>query len=446
MTLRRHAILLIVAAGVACTAGIIASQHAVPQSPVPAWSMERIRKTFARPAGLPHPSDNVASPARIELGERLFREPRLSANGRISCATCHNPALGFTDGVPISTAGATGERLRRHTPALWNLAWAPRLYWDGRATSLEDQAQYPMSHADEMASSPAGAAQQLAQDQGYREAFRIAYPESGGIDGDAVLKALAAYERTLVSPPTRFDQWLAGDADALKPEEQRGLALFLGKAQCANCHTGFAFTDYGFHDIGLPTNDLGRGAIVDVAAANHAFKTPGLRELAWTAPYMHDGSLPTLEDVVRHYEGGGVLRSTRSHDMPRPFRLTEEERSDLVAFLESLSSDQPPKPSAEPWVRVVDRPAEPEAVRGTIVSQRDKAFRPGRITVSRGAGITILNDDTRTHNVRIESPSLKFNSGAQEPGERTTLHIDRAGRYEAHCAIHPTMRLIIDAE
>jgi cytochrome c peroxidase len=336
--------------------------------------------------------------------------------------------------------------LRRHTPALWNIAWAPRLFWDGRAQSLEDQARFPMSHPDEMASSPEEAARRLAAEPSYRAAFEAAFPGEASITGEQVLKAIAAYERTLVSAPTRFDRWVAGDEQALTTSERRGLAIFTGKGQCINCHTGFPFTDHAFHDIGLPSGDLGRGPIVALPAVNHAFKTPGLRELAWTAPYMHDGSIATLEDVIRHYESGGVVRPTRSQDMPRPIALTDTERADLVAFLETLSSKEPPKATTEAWARRGAPVVELSPVDGNLVSQRNRTFTPAAIKIHRKERLTILNDDTRTHNVRISNPMFNFNSGAQEPGESVTLQFDHSGIYQAHCGIHPTMRLRVEVE
>jgi cytochrome c peroxidase len=346
----------------------------------------------------------------------------------------------------VSSAGATKVALRRHTPTLWNLAWAPTLYWDGRAASLEAQARFPMSHPDEMAGSPERAAVKLRALPDYAAQFKAAFPGEAEITGDQILKALAAYERTLVSPPTRFDAWIAGDAAALDPQEQLGFTLFSGKAQCTNCHTGFAFTDFAFHDIGLPGTDRGRGAIIGLKAVDHAFKTPTLRELAWSAPYMHDGSLATLEEVVQHYEAGGVRRPSRSPDMPHPFKLTDDERAALVAFLATLSTETPPRPSREPWIgqpaQAMSRP-----VRNTrSISQRNKTFTPDRIVASKGDSIAILNDDTRTHNIRIVDRLWNFNSGGQEPGERVTLKLDHAGRFVAHCGIHPTMRLTIDVE
>jgi cytochrome c peroxidase len=408
--------------------------------------IDDVRKLFARPAGVPHPADNPPTPAKIALGERLFNEPRLSTNGKVACATCHNPALGFADGTPLSRTGATGVALRRHTPALWNLAWAPRLFWDGRAEGLEEQARFPMSHPDEMASSPEGAATWLASDRSYRPAFEAAFPGEANITGEHVLKAIAAYVRTVVSPPTRFDRWVAGDEKALTAGERRGLVVFSGKGQCINCHTGFAFTDHAFHDIGLPGGDLGRGPIAALPAANHAFKTPGLRELVWTAPYMHDGSLATLEDVIRHYESGGVVRPTRSQDMPGPIALTDTERVDLVAFLETLSSEEPPKATTEAWARRGAPVVEPRPIDGNLVSQRNRMFTPAAIKIHREERLTILNDDTRTHNVRISSRLFTFNSGAQEPGESVALQFDHRGLFEAHCSIHPTMRLRIEVD
>jgi cytochrome c peroxidase len=440
-------LLFTVMLGAALTTAL-ASAYVLRSPAQPARSLPSAthQQQFVRPLGVPHPPDNIPNAERIVLGERLFGETRLSGNGRISCATCHDPKLAFTDGTQRSQAGATGRPLRRHTPALWNLAWAPALYWDGRAASLEEQARFPMSHADEMASSPEEAATRLSADASYVTQFRAAFAGTSAITGDHILKALAAYERTLVSPPTRFDRWIAGETTALDAEQQRGFALFTGKAQCVNCHRGFAFTDHAFHDIGLPGDDLGRGAIIGLAKADQAFKTPGLRELAWTAPYMHDGSLATLDDVVRHYERGGILRPSRSSDMPRPFTLSGDERAALVAFLENLSSEAPPKPSDEAWVRTQALTPVVQAVTGRTVSQRERMFAPAAIRVRRGETITILNDDTRTHNVRVADPAWVYNSGAQEPGESVILKMDQSGLFTAHCGIHPTMQLRIEVE
>jgi cytochrome c peroxidase len=437
--------LVVATGGLAAGFTLVALLAAAPPGE-PVVDIASLKPLFARPSAIPYRNDTAPSIAVVSLGKRLFGEPHLSGSGTISCATCHDPRLGFADGQKASRAGATGRALRRHTPALWNLAWAPALYWDGRAPSLEAQARLPLEHPDEMAGSLAVAARRLADDADYRRAFADAFPGSTVITGAQILEAIAAYERTLVSPPTAFDRWVAGDETALGEEARRGLRLFAGRAGCILCHTGFAFTDYAFHDIGLPGTDLGRGPIIALPSANHAFKTPGLRELAWTAPYMHDGSLDTLDDVIRHYERGGVKRATRSRDMPLPFTLSAEERASLVAFLETLSSDEPPKPSREAWIGRPENAIVVLAKNINTISQRNRAFAPASIRVRRGTALTILNDDTRAHNVRIADPRLTFSSGLQEPGEHVSIRLDHAGRFEAHCGIHPTMRLTIEVE
>jgi cytochrome c peroxidase len=172
-----------------------------------------------------------------------------------------------------------------------------------------------------------------------------------------------------------------------------------------------------------------------------------LRELAWTAPYMHDGSLATLEDVVRHYEQGGVDRPTRSRDLPQGLRLSEAERADLIAFLATLSSDQPPQPSQEGWVGIPAPAAVlPPAANTRRISQAGKKFAPAHVRLRTGETLTVLNDDTRTHNVRIFDPRFDFNSGAQEPRQAISIRFPAAGTFEAFCGIHPSMRLSIEVE
>lgn len=404
-----------------------------------------LKARFERPQFVPHPAGNPPTPEKVQLGRRLFEDKRLSATGTIACVSCHDPYLSFSDGEPTGK-GITGKRLARHTPSLWNAAFSPLLFWDGRAASLEDQVHFPVEHRDEMGSTLAAAAHRLAGDNDYVRAFAAAFPQAPGISPDTIARALAAYERTLVSPPTRFDAWVAGKADALTAAEVRGFRLFTGRGRCISCHAGFTLTDHNFYDIGLPGNDRGRGKIIDLPAADYAFKVPTLRELAWTAPYMHDGSLATLEDVVRFYEGGGVPRPTRSNDLPVNFRLTDAERADLVAFLQALSSETPPQPSTEPWVGGGRPPPPPPPKDATVVSQLDKTFMPGRVRLKAGQSLTVLNDDTRTHNVRVYHPKLDFNSGAQEPNESITIRFPEAGTFEAFCGIHPSMRLTVEVK
>lgn len=407
-------------------------------------ALDRLKAQFQRPKTLPVPAASPMSPQRVALGKMLFDEKRLSADNTVACSNCHDPKLAFGDGVARGK-GIAKIKLVRHTPPLWNLAWARTLFWDGRAGSLEEQARGPIENPLEMGQPLGLGVGKLSGDATYVAAFTAAFGGDPTITETKVLQALASYERTLVSPPTRFDRWVEGDATALSGDEIDGFKLFTGKAKCSVCHSGWAFTDHAFHDIGLPGDDPGRGKVIDLHAVDHAFKTPGLRELAWTAPYMHDGSMATLDDVLRHYESGGIARQSRSVDMPPVISLTEEERSHLLAFLETLSSQRPPRPvDSIVEAGATERP--PPAVATSTVSQKDKQFAPMNVVVKRGETLSILNDDTRPHNVRIFDPRLMFNSGLQEPGDRAALTFTERGTFEAFCGIHPNMRLSVEVQ
>jgi cytochrome c peroxidase len=235
----------------------------------------------------------------------------------------------------------TGRPLRRNTPALWNLAWSKHQFWDGRAPSLEAQARAPIEAPDEMGGDWPTIVDRLVADPGMKTEFQAAFPDGLAISQATIAKALAAYVRSLVSPPTRFDAWVAGDGQALHAGELRGFRLFTGKAGCVLCHSGWRFTDDRFHDIGLPGSDPGRSAVPGGTPGQMAFKTPTLREVASTAPYMHDGSLPTLDSVIGHYAGGFIARPSLAPNVRRKLRLTAQERADLVAFLRTLSIPTP---------------------------------------------------------------------------------------------------------
>jgi cytochrome c peroxidase len=407
--------------------------------------LSKLKAQYARPAFVPRPPGDAPAPAVIALGMRLFNDKALSSTGTIACASCHDPNLSFTDGERTGK-GVTGTRLARHTPTLWNVAFSPFLFWDGRALSLEDQVRFPIEHPDEMGDTLDNGMRRLSQQESYRAAFREAFGDDRSVTAARAAQALAAYERTPISPPTRFDRWIAGDTGVLTESEVNGFHLFNGRAKCSTCHTGFALTDYNFYDIGLPGTDKGRGKEIGLPAADYAFKTPTLRELAWTAPYMHDGSRTMLDDVIRHYEQGGVRRRTRSTDLPRNLKLNAQERDDLIAFLQALSSDAPPKPSTEAWVGAGRPEPLPLPSDATVVSQAGKKFSPRHIRIATSQSLTILNDDTRTHNVRIFDPRLDFNSGAQEPHERITIAFPDPGTFEAFCSIHPSMRLSIEVK
>lgn len=423
----------------ATTAALLLTGGSQAQNAPPKADIVTLRAGFARPAGVPFPPDNPLTPAKLGLGRRLFEDKRLSVDGTVACTSCHDPALAFTDGVARGQ-GVAHEKLARHTPHLWNLAWGAAFFWDGRAPTIEQQLRGPIEDRREMGESLPHLAGKLGRDRAYRLAFAKAFPASPAVSETAIVQALATYVRSLVSPKTRFDAWVEGQDMALSSSELAGLRLFTGRAGCSACHSGWAFTDRAFHDIGMPGDDLGRGKVIDLRAADHAFQTPSLRELAWTAPYMHDGSLATLDAVLDHYEHGVLQRPSLSPDI-RPLGLSNDERADLLAFLATLSSENPPGPAA---VAAATPEAAIVARDGLLVSQKDKLFTPAAIRLHAGQSLTIANDDTRTHNVRLDLGPRPFNSGAQEPGQSVTIPFPAAGAYRLYCGIHPTMRLEVD--
>ena len=404
-------------------------------------ALAALKTRFRRPDTVPFPVDNPYSEAKRALGETLFHDPRLSANGSISCATCHDRTKGFAEGRARSL-GVPKRPLARHTPTLWNLAWGRQMFWDGRAHGLEDQAAFPIQNPDEMAQPLPDLVAKLSADPGYARAFAQAFPRDPRVTAQTIVKSLATYERTLVSPRTRFDRWIDGDDIALSAGEVAGFRLFTGKAGCANCHDGWTFTDSAYYDTGLPGEDRGRGAVLKLPVAEHAFKTPGLREVTRSAPYMHDGSLATLDDAIRHYEHGIVARPTLPVDLPRALSLTEGERRNLIAFLATLSSEGDPQTPAK-IVAVTTGESSP-VVPASTVSQSEKAFHPTHVRVKRGERLWVVNNDTRTHNVRIFDPKMDVDSGAQEPGETVEIRFPQTGEFLVSCTIHPKMELWVD--
>ncbi|MEJ2180437.1 MAG: cytochrome c peroxidase [Gammaproteobacteria bacterium] len=282
------------------------------------------------------PKNNQLTPKRVELGKALFFDPRLSDSNQMSCATCHNPSLYWTDGLP-KAIGKKSEQLQRATPTIVNVGYSRRLFWDGRARTLEEQATGPIKSSLEMNQDIPALIDELKAIPGYVELFEKAYPGEG-ITEKTIGKALANFERTIVSAyNSPFDRWVAGDENALSTAAKRGFDLFDGKARCSICHQGQNFTDGSFHNIGLNNgNDIGRYEFVKVKVMKGAFKTPTLREITRTAPYMHNGEYQTLEEVIEHYVKGGLDKSNLSPDM-KPVRLTQQEKSDLVDFLKTLS-------------------------------------------------------------------------------------------------------------
>lgn len=260
---------------------------------------------------LNEPADNPNTPEKAELGRLLFFDPVLSANNDLACASCHQPDLGFSDGR-ATAVGATGIELPRNTMGLWNVAYATRLFWDGRAATLEDQATVPLTHPDEMGVGDVGGmVTELQAIPEYVERFSTAFGAGAeAITADNVNRALAAFQRTLISNNSPFDQYAAGNFDALTAQQRRGLTLFRsGATRCFECHTAPIFASDTFRMIGVPSDDPGRSAVAGDAQTG-AFRVPSLRNVALSAPYMHNGSLATLEEVVDFYaRSGGVMRA-----------------------------------------------------------------------------------------------------------------------------------------
>lgn len=405
----------------------------------PGVDLAALKEKFRRPAAIPFPASNPYSPQKRALGERLFHDKSLSADGSIACASCHDIAKGFSDGRKTAI-GVPRRPLARHAPTLWNLAWAGPVFWDGRARSLEEQAAGPIIAPDEMGQPMDKLIARLVARRDYVRAFARAFPDDPRVSEENLKKALATYERTLVSPRTRFDRFIDGADDALSPQEKEGFLLFAGKAGCANCHAGWAFTDYAFYDIGLASEDRGRGAVLRIDKAEHAFKTPSLREVSRRAPYMHDGSLATLADVVRHYAGGITDRPTLPVDLRR-ISLDAHEQEALVAFLKTLTAEGDARP---PATIVAEKSQAVPAEHVTSISQHDKLFTPTRVRVKRGERLWLLNNDSRTHNVRVFDERFDFDSGAQEPGETVEIAFPKEGSYLVFCGIHPKMELNVE--
>jgi len=296
------------------------------------------RAEYQRPAEIPFPEDNPPSEAKIELGRKLFFDPILSGSRVRSCSTCHNPSLSWGDGL----ARAMGEgqaAMGLRAPTILNVAWVPRLGWDGKFRDLESVAFGPITSAANMNLSEHVLMDRLAGVPGYVGLFSAAFGE-GLVTRAKIESALATFERTVVSPMAPFDRWVLGDERAIEGAAKRGFALFDGKARCRECHSGWAFTDGSFHDIGSAQGeDIGRGKLFPTSIKlRYAFKTPTLRDVTRRAPYMHDGSVGTLAEVVELYDRGGIARPSRS-ELIGPLGLTQQEKADLLAFLDALTSE-----------------------------------------------------------------------------------------------------------
>ena len=299
---------------------------------------------------IPFPTRNPLSANGIRLGRKLFFDPRLSSTNTISCATCHDPALAFSDGKVLTNEGASGNNLQRHTPALINLAWMKGYFWDGGAKDLESQVVAPLTHMDEMAQDPQELLTEIKNDSEYQKLFSCAFDD--GITLANVMRAIAQFERTLISAHSRYDAFIKGEAGAIPTElEERGLDLV--HRYCSDCHASHFFTDHDYHNNGLDDSfpddqerlSWGRGRITLEPQDIGKFKTPTLRNIALTGPYMHDGRFNTLQKVLDHYRFG-IRRSATldprliNQDGSLGIRLSDKDSEAIIAFLHTLTDER----------------------------------------------------------------------------------------------------------
>jgi cytochrome c peroxidase len=284
------------------------------------------------------PPGNPPSSAKIRLGKELYFDTRLSADGTVSCATCHNPALGWSDEGPTSK-GIHGQLGGRRAPPVSNAAYAPLQFWDGRSPSLEDQAKGPIQNPIEMGNTHQAMIQTVSAISAYQAEFKAVFGE-GPITVDQVAEAIAAFERTVVTTDSRFDRYVRGDHGALSALEKQGLEIFNGKGHCTSCHWGPYFSDGRFHNLGVPAKDPKKPDLGRDPRDMGAFKTPTVRDAARRPPYLHDGSEKTLESLIDFYDRGGG-KDRNLDPLMVPLGLSKHEKAALVAFIKSLDSLNP---------------------------------------------------------------------------------------------------------
>jgi cytochrome c peroxidase len=303
------------------------------------------------------PPDNPQTTGKVLLGKKLYFDTRLSADNSISCATCHNPEMGWSDAGPTSS-GIKGQLGGRRSPPVVNAAYSPLQFWDGRAPSLEEQAKGPIQNPIEMGNTHEVMIATLSKLSGYTEEFKAVFGTTP-ITVDQVAKAIAAYERTIVTTDSPFDRFVRGDETALTKQEKQGLEIFNGKGHCTSCHWGGYFSDGRFHNLGVAPvagqkPDEGRSAITKNPLEMGAFKTPTVRDAAKRAPFMHNGSEKTLEDVVKLYDLGGGPDDANLDRLMVPLGLSKQEVAALVAFMKRAAvstnpsvADEKPIPQSE---------------------------------------------------------------------------------------------------
>lgn len=316
-----------------------------PPSITPAMidSLKSLPGGLAALPAVPVPENNPQTAAKIELGKKLFFDTRLSLDRASSCGTCHSPQKAFADGLPRAK-GFQGALLLRNSPTVLNAAYNTAQFWDGRAATLDEQCKGPLLAPMEMNMlDEKHLVERLSSIPGYRQDFETVFGSRPSMDN--ITNAIAAFERTLVTPGARFDRYAMGDKSALTEQEKRGLIVFIGKGSCSECHNGPNFTDNKYHNLGVvpghgSPDDPGRYVITKKEEDRNAFKTPTLRNVSLTAPYMHDGSVATLEEVIDLYDRGGGDDPKKSKLIYK-LNLTSAEKADLAAFLKTLDGDMP---------------------------------------------------------------------------------------------------------
>jgi cytochrome c peroxidase len=301
------------------------------------WAFAALPSYF--PA-LPVPANNPQSEAKIQLGRQLFYDRRLSADDTISCSDCHQQQFAFSNAGNRVSTGIRGQKGSRNAPSLGNVAWRKSLFWEGGAPSLELQAMGPITAHDEMGMEPAVLVKKLSSVPGYKRQFERVFKD--GVTMLNITRAIASFERTFVTANSAWDRYRAGDEKALSPAALRGMELFFNeKGDCFHCHNGFNFTNESLHNTGvnLENADLGLARITGKKTDEGKFKTPSLRNVALTAPYMHDGSIPTLEAALEHYNSGGK-DNNNVDTLMRPLGLSKAEIADLIAFLNALTDTE----------------------------------------------------------------------------------------------------------
>jgi len=312
----------------------------VALSVAPALAVDPMTYIGKPPLGLPAvpvPAGNPLTKPKAELGRALYFDPRLlSIDGSVACASCHSPGLGWSNGAPVAV-GVMGQKGGRSAPVIYNTAYEDLLFWDGRSNSLEDQAAGPIQNPIEMGQGEGNlpiVAKRLNALPSYRAWFMKVFNEPATPKN--ITQAIASYERTILSGNAPIDRFQAGDEKALSAQAQRGWELFKGKANCTTCHVGFNFADGDFHNLGVGMNrkkpDLGRYDVTKKDDDKGKFRTMTIREITESGPYMHDGSVATLEEVVELYDRGGDKNPNLDKQIV-PLHLTKAEKADLVALL-----------------------------------------------------------------------------------------------------------------